>query len=112
MKVSNIHAINVIQNFLTKVTSRNIKCQYIKVSNIHAINVTQNLLNQVTSRNLNCQYMKVSNIFAINVIQNLLDHLPSRHIKCTQCDSKFTNLCNLKKHKMSLQEKVLGQCNQ
>ena len=55
------HAINVIQNLVSRITSRNIKCLYNGVQNMYANNVIQNLVSGVTSRHIKCQYMRESN---------------------------------------------------
>ena len=60
MRKSNFHAMNVIQNSVRRITSRNIKYQYIRKSNTHAINVTIKLVNKVASRYIKCPYMSKS----------------------------------------------------
>ena len=52
MRESNTHAINVTQNVLSKVISRDINFKFLRESNTYAINVTIKLVEEITSRNI------------------------------------------------------------
>ena len=64
--------IKLVTKDTNKVTSRHIKCLFMRESNTHAINVTIKLVIKLISRNIICQYISESNTHAINVTQNLL----------------------------------------
>ena len=64
MMESNTHAINVIQNSVVRITSRYIKCQYMRESNTHAINVTIKEVTKVISRNI--KLIIIDNLFRLS----------------------------------------------
>ena len=47
-----------------------------RVSNINVTSVTMKLVNKVTSRHIKCQFMRVKNIAVINVIHILHNLIP------------------------------------
>ena len=99
----------MIQNLVSRITSRNIKCLYNREQNMYAINVIQNLVSGVTSRHIKCQYMRESNTHKI-----FISMWGNQIIKysCNQCDSKFSQQSNLKTHEISVHERVKYSCYQ